>query len=151
MDTYHDLISQTFDFPTADFTVQDNELRFHDIPLMDIVEKHGTPLRLTYLPKISSQIQRAKKWFADAIEQTNYQGTYSYCLLHQVVALQLRAGGGPEKRYSPRNLVGFDISIIRKLHRAGQGRQAEATSSATVLSAERYKKEISPNSSTRAS
>ena len=52
MDTYHDLISQTFDFPTADFTVQNHELRFHDIDLMAIIEKHGTPLRLTYLPKI---------------------------------------------------------------------------------------------------
>src|SRR5687767_13584582 len=78
MDTYHDLISQTFDFPTADFQVENNELRFHDIPLMDIVRKHGTPLRLTYLPKISSQIQRAKTWFADAISKLNYQGTYTY-------------------------------------------------------------------------
>ena len=78
MDTYHDLISQTFDFPTADFTVHNHELRFHDIDLMAVIKKHGTPLRLTYLPKISSQIQRAKQWFADGIAQTGYTGRYTY-------------------------------------------------------------------------
>ena len=58
--------------------VRDNELLFHDIDLMALVKKHGTPLRLTYLPKISSQIQRAKKWFADGIAETGYTGSYSY-------------------------------------------------------------------------
>ena len=57
---YLDLIEQTFEFPQDEFTVEEGELKFHDIPMMDLIEQYGTPLKITYLPKISSQIQRAK-------------------------------------------------------------------------------------------
>ena len=79
MDKYTDLIHQTFDFPTEEFTVTDNELSFNGIPMMELVKQYGTPLRLTYLPKISSQIQKAKILFKESMEKLNYQGTYTYC------------------------------------------------------------------------
>jgi arginine decarboxylase len=120
MDTYHDLISQTFDFPTVDFTVQDNELRFHDIPLMDIVKEHGTPLRLTYLPKISSQIQRAKKWFADAIEKTDYQGTYTYCYCTKSSHFSFVLEEALKNDIHIETSSGFDIHIVRELYRRGK-------------------------------
>lgn len=120
MDTYHDLISQTFDFPTADFTVQENELRFHDIPLMDIVKKHGTPLRLTYLPKISSQIQRAKKWFAEAIEKTDYQGTYTYCYCTKSSHFSFVLEEALKNDIHIETSSGFDIHIVRELYRRGK-------------------------------
>jgi len=42
---YIDLIEQTFDFPQEEFKLTDkNELQFHDIDLMGLVEKYGTPL-----------------------------------------------------------------------------------------------------------
>ena len=67
-DKYIDLIEQSFDFPQDEFTVEDNELNFHDIPLMELIKQYGTPLKITYLPKISQQINRAKRMFnvADA-------------------------------------------------------------------------------------
>ena len=37
---YIDLIEQTFEFPQDEFSVQDNELNFHDIPLMDIIKQY---------------------------------------------------------------------------------------------------------------
>ena len=52
-DKYIDLIEQTFDFPQDEFSVEDNELNFHDIPLMELIKQYGTPLKITYLPKIS--------------------------------------------------------------------------------------------------
>ena len=76
---YIDLIEQTFEFPQDEFSVQDNELNFHDIPLMDIIKQYGTPLKITYLPKISSQIQRAKRLFNVAMAKVDYQGSYNYC------------------------------------------------------------------------
>lgn len=79
MDRYIDLIEQTFYFPTEEFKVVDNNLHFNEVPLMDIVNKYGTPLKLTFLPKISSQIQKAKKYFNEAITNNNYQGNYVYC------------------------------------------------------------------------
>ena len=76
---YIDLIEQTFEFPQDEFSVQDNELNFHDIPLMDIIKQYGTPLKVTYLPKITSQIQRAKRLFNVAMAKVDYQGSYNYC------------------------------------------------------------------------
>ncbi len=75
---YSDLIEQTFEFPTDEFTVEDNELNFHDVPLMDIIKQYGTPLKITYLPAISQQINRAKRMFNVAMAKVDYRGTYNY-------------------------------------------------------------------------
>ncbi|QIL75505.1 MULTISPECIES: arginine decarboxylase [Hymenobacter] len=120
MDTYHDLISQTFDFPTADFTVQNNELRFHDIPLMEIVRKHGTPLRLTYLPKISSQIQRAKTWFADAIEKIGYNGTYTYSYCTKSSHFSFIVEEALKNDIHIETSSWFDINIVRAMYAKGK-------------------------------
>ena len=77
---YFDLIEQTYYFPQEEFTInKKNELQFHEIDLMALVEQYGAPLKFTYLPKISQNIQLAKKWFAEAIEKHDYNGTYNYC------------------------------------------------------------------------
>jgi len=78
---YVDLIDQTFDFPQAEFQTKQNNLWFHDIDLMKLVYKYGSPLKFTYLPRVSENIMRAKKWFSSAFEKHKYQGNYyySYC------------------------------------------------------------------------
>lgn len=76
---YEDLIHQTFEFPQEGFHVEDGSLYFHNIPLMEIIKQYGTPLKITYLPKISSQIQRAKIMFKVAMAKADYAGTYTYC------------------------------------------------------------------------
>ena len=79
MNRYIDLIQQTFDFPTKEFTVENNQLYFNGVNLMEIIETYGTPLKLTYLPKISENIQQAKTYFGKAMQSHNYQGKYTYC------------------------------------------------------------------------
>jgi arginine decarboxylase len=76
---YNDLINQTFNFPQEGFDVKDNELYFNDISLMDIIKQYGTPLKITYLPKITSQIQKAKRLFNVAMAKVDYKGKYIYC------------------------------------------------------------------------
>ena len=76
---YIDLIDQTFYFPQEEFKLKDNNLLFHDIDLMALVEKYGTPLKFTYLPQISNNIQKAKQWFANARKTNKYKGKYYYC------------------------------------------------------------------------
>jgi arginine decarboxylase len=76
---YQDLIEQTFDFPQEEFNVIDNELHFNQVPIMEVIKQYGTPLKITYLPKISSQIQKAKKLFNVAFAKTDYKGKYTYC------------------------------------------------------------------------
>ena len=72
---YSDLIDQTFFFPTEEFRTNSNgELVYRDIELMPLVKKYGTPFRFSYLPKISENIQNAKRWFAQAFEETKYEG-----------------------------------------------------------------------------
>ena len=78
-DKYIDLIEQTFDFPQDEFSVEDNELNFHDIPLMELIKQYGTPLKITYLPKISQKINRAKRMFNVAMAKVDYKGSYNYC------------------------------------------------------------------------
>ncbi|MBK6520948.1 MAG: arginine decarboxylase [Bacteroidia bacterium] len=77
--TYSNLIHQTFNFPQEGFEVKDDQLYFNDIPLMDIIKQYGTPLRISYLPKISSQIQKAKRMFNVAMAKSDYKGKYFYC------------------------------------------------------------------------
>lgn len=78
-DKYIDLIEQTFEFPQEGFSVADNELSFYDVPLMDIIKQYGTPLKITYLPKISSQINKAKRMFNVAMAKVDYAADYHYC------------------------------------------------------------------------
>ena len=53
---YIDLIEQTFDFPRDEFKLEADKLLWNDLPLTELLEKHGTPLRITYLPKIGEKI-----------------------------------------------------------------------------------------------
>jgi arginine decarboxylase len=75
---YQDLIQQTFNFPQEDFEVKDNHLYFNNIPLMDIIKQYGTPLKISYLPKISQQVQKAKKLFNVGMAKVDYKGKYFY-------------------------------------------------------------------------
>ena len=76
---YIDLIEQTFDFPQDEFKVEDDELYFNNIPLMDLIKQYGTPLKISYLPKITSQIQKARRLFNVAMAKSDYDGEYHYC------------------------------------------------------------------------
>ncbi|WP_046744515.1 arginine decarboxylase [Kordia zhangzhouensis] len=77
---YIDLIEQTFDFPQQEFTLdENNKLQFHGIDLSKLIAQYGTPLKFTYLPKISENITNAKNWFNTAIEKHKYAGKYHYC------------------------------------------------------------------------
>jgi arginine decarboxylase len=120
MDTYHDLISQTFDFPSQEFTVESNELRFHDIPLTELVKKHGTPLRLTYLPKISENIQRAKQWFRQGIEKIGYQGSYTYCYCTKASHFAFVVEEALKNDVHIETSSGYDMHIVRAMFEKGR-------------------------------
>ncbi|MEN9339799.1 MAG: hypothetical protein RIQ62_1111, partial [Bacteroidota bacterium] len=77
--TYTDLVKQTFDFPQEGFQVKDNYLHFNGVDLKKLIDKYGTPFKLTYLPKIGMQINKAKKMFAEVMKKQKYDGQYFYC------------------------------------------------------------------------
>lgn len=76
---YVDLIDQTFDFPQEEFALNQNALTFHGVDLVELIQKYGGPLKFTYLPKISENINKAKGWFKNAMQKNNYKGSYNYC------------------------------------------------------------------------
>ena len=117
---YIDLIEQTLDFPQQDFKVVDNELYFHDIPLMDIIKQYKTPLKITYLPKISSQIQRAKVLFNVAMSKVDYKGDYfySYCTKSSHFSFVLEEALKNDIHLETSSA--FDMPIIENLYKTGK-------------------------------
>lgn len=116
MKSYIDLIEQTFEFPQKEFKVDNNELSFNDVPLMDIIKQYGTPLKLTYLPKISENIQNAKRFFQNAISKHKYKGSYKYCYCTKSSHFSFVLEEALKNDIHLETSSSFDIPIIRKLH-----------------------------------
>ncbi|MEX2350765.1 MAG: arginine decarboxylase [Flavobacteriaceae bacterium] len=117
---YIDLIDQTFYFPQEEFTLDDNELRFHDIDLMELVEEYGAPLKFTYLPKISDNINRAKKWFKDSIKKNKYKGKYYYCYCTKSSHFEHVLHEALKNDIHIETSSAFDIDIVNKLKEDGK-------------------------------
>ena len=116
---YYDLVDQTFDFPQDEFRTEDGELYFHDIPLMEIIKQYGTPLKITYLPKITSQIQRAKRMFNVAIAKTDYKGTYNYCYCTKSSHFSFVLEEALKNDINLETSSAFDINLIQELYEQG--------------------------------
>ena len=114
--TYNDLVQQTFTFPQEDFKLKNNHLQYNDLDVKALIDKYGTPLKLTYLPKIGMQINKAKKMFETAFKKHKYEGQYNYCYCTKsshfsfVVEEALKHDIHLETSYA------YDIEIIKKLY-----------------------------------
>lgn len=117
---YIDLIQQTFEFPQENFDVIDNQLHFNGIPLMDIIEQYGTPLKITYLPKISAQIQKATRLFNVAMAKADYEGSYLYCYCTKSSHFEFVLNEALKNDIHLETSSAFDIPIIRELEKAGK-------------------------------
>lgn len=114
--TYTDLVQQTFEFPQEGFEVKDNYLEFNGLNIKELIDKYGTPFKLTYLPKIGMQVNKAKKLFRDAIKKNKYDGNYYYCYCTKsshfsfIMEETLKHGVHIETSFA------YDIDIINKLY-----------------------------------
>lgn len=117
---YIDLISQTYEFPQDEFRVEDDELYFHDVALMDIIKQYGTPLKITYLPKISQNIQRARRWFNVAMAKVDYQGDYHYCYCTKSSHFEFVLTEVLKNDVHIETSSAFDLNIIETLNETGQ-------------------------------
>jgi len=117
---YIDLIDQTYYFPQEEFTLNETSLEFHGIDLMKLVEEYGAPLKFTYLPKISDNIHRAKKWFADAIEKHDYKGSYNYCYCTKSSHFKHVLNEALKNDIHIETSSAFDIDIVQNLKTEGK-------------------------------
>ena len=117
---YSELIDQTLYFPQEEFNYDSESLHFHGINLMNVVEQFGTPLKVSYLPKISQNIQRAKKWFAEAIDKNDYKNGYRYCYCTKSSHFSFVLEEALKNDISVETSSAFDIDIVKKLFEKGK-------------------------------
>jgi arginine decarboxylase len=117
---YIDLIDQTFDFPQNEFNLREDRLFFHGIDLMRLINEYGTPLKFNYLPQVSNNIQRAKGWFREAINNLGYAGNYyySYCTKSNHFSFVLDEVLKNDVHLETSSA--FDIDIIKNLYDQGK-------------------------------
>ncbi|WBL22835.1 arginine decarboxylase [Zunongwangia sp. HRR-M8] len=117
---YRDLIDQTYYFPQEEFKLEGSELQFHDIDLMELVKQYGAPLKFTYLPKISENINRAKGWFNTAMQNLDYKGSYNYCYCTKSSHFEYVMNEALKNDIHIETSSAFDINIIEKLKASGK-------------------------------
>ncbi len=117
---YFDLIDQTFFWPQEEFKTEDNELIWNDVPVMDIIKQYGTPLKVSYLPRISHNIQRAKRMFNVAMAKADYQGSYNYCYCTKSSHFQFVLEEALKNDIHIETSSAFDINLVEALHEQGK-------------------------------
>jgi arginine decarboxylase len=117
---YQDLIEQTFEWPQQEFSTEDSELLWHDIPVMEIIKQYGTPLKVTYLPKISEHIQKSKRMFNVAMAKVDYQGDYHFCYCTKSSHFQFVLEEALKNDIHLETSSAFDINLIETLEEEGR-------------------------------
>ena len=120
MRKYQDLIEQTFDFPTKEFKVKKDQLHFHGVDLMEIIDTYGTPLKLTYLPKISENINYAYDIFNKALKKNKYEGTYTYAYCTKSSHFRFVLEEALANQSHIETSSAYDIPIVRSLEKSGK-------------------------------
>lgn len=120
MKSYLDLIEQTFDFPQKEFRVENGQLYWNDVLLIDIIKEYGTPLKLTYLPKISENIKRSKSLFSEAFKKLKYNADYTYCYCTKSSHFSFVLEEALKNDIHLETSASFDIPIVRKLYETGK-------------------------------
>ena len=113
--TYADLIDQSYDFPNDIFWLDAQWLQFHWVPLMKLLKKYWSPLKITYLPKVAQQVVSTKKSMEESMQKYNYTWgyTYAYCTKssHFRFVVQKAVESGAQLEISS----AYDTALIRSL------------------------------------
>lgn len=117
--TYFDLIDQTYYFPQEGFNIENGNLFFHNISLKYLIEKYGTPFKLTYLPKIGDQIKRIRNLFSKSIRANGYKGTYNYCYCTKSSHFSFIVKEALQYNVQLETSSSYDLDIIRELYEEG--------------------------------
>jgi len=117
---YQDLIEQTFEWPQQEFSTEDSELLWHGIPVMELIKQYGTPLKVSYVPKISEHIQKAKRMFNVAMAKVDYQADYHFCYCTKSSHFQFVLDEALRNDIHLETSSAFDINLIETLEEEGR-------------------------------
>jgi arginine decarboxylase len=87
---------------------------------MELIKQYGTPLKFTYLPKISENIKRARSMFNVAIAKADYKGKYYYCYCTKSNHFQHTLDEVLKNDVHIETSSAFDINIIETLEEQGK-------------------------------
>jgi arginine decarboxylase len=118
--SYFDLIEQTYYFPQEGFDLREGNLTFHGVSLKHLIDKHGTPFRFIYLPKIGDQIKKARNLFNRAIKKHQYRGKYYFCYCTKCNHFYHVIKEALKHRVNLETSSEFDIDLILNLHQKGK-------------------------------
>ncbi len=98
-----------------DFRVEGAELHFRGVNVAQLARRYGTPLKLSFLPRISQNVRRARTYFAEALQRHDYAGEYiyTYCTKsahHRLVVAEAIAAGAHIEASSA-----YDLAIVERL------------------------------------
>jgi arginine decarboxylase len=113
--TYRDLIDHAYDIDKKWFEVRENSLHFQGIDLMQLIRDHGSPLKISFLPKIAAQIEKAYRIFGDAITNHHYTGSYVYSYCTKSSHFQFVLDEVLRHKAQLEISSAYDIQIIRAL------------------------------------
>ncbi len=114
--SYTSLVEQTFHFPQEGFKIADNDyLEFNGVDLKALIEKYGTPLKVTYLPKIGMQINKAKLMFANAFKKHKYEGSYNYCYCTKSSHFSFVVEEALKHQINLETSFAYDLEIVNQL------------------------------------
>lgn len=117
---YTDLIEQTFDWPQEEFQTENNKLFWRGINLMELIATYGAPLKFTYLPKISENINKAKSWFQNSIDKHHYKGNYFYSYCTKSSHFKHVLEEALKNDIHIETSSAFDIDIVSNLKKVGK-------------------------------
>jgi arginine decarboxylase len=115
-DSYFDLQEENLE-SSPEFKVdKKGNLSLYDIDLDALIKKHGSPLRITYLPKITSQIKKAKSMFKKAFKKVDYKADYIYCYCTKSSHFSFVLDEVLKNDVHIETSSAYDIAIVQKLH-----------------------------------
>lgn len=117
--TYFDLIDQTYYFPQEGFNLENGNLFFHNVSLKYLIDKYGTPFKLTYLPKIGDQIKRIRNLFSKSIRSNGYKGQYHYCYCTKSSHFSFIVKEALQYNVQLETSSAYDLDIIKELYQEG--------------------------------
>ena len=118
--SYAELVEQSYYFPQDGYDLRDGYVTFNGVSLKYLIEKHGTPLRIMYLPKIGDQIKKARNLFKRAIKKNNYSGKYHYCYCTKCNHFNHVVKEALKHKVNLETSSAFDIDLIIYLYKEGK-------------------------------
>lgn len=117
--SYHELQKDNLE-NSPEFSIsEEGNLSLNDIDIMELIKQYGTPLKITYLPKISEQIIKAKQMFNVSIARHDYSGNYTYCYCTKSSHFSFVLEEALKNDIHIETSSAYDIPIIRALEKTG--------------------------------